>query len=39
MALLILSKYCLLREAGKCYRTRNEAEKHLIDDYKKLREM
>lgn len=31
--------HCLLREAGKCYRTRDEAEKHLIDDYKKLREM
>ena len=31
--------HCFLRKAGKCYRTRNEAEKHLIDDYKKLREM
>mgnify|MGYP005869341199 CR=1 FL=1 len=31
--------HCLLRKAGKCYRTRDEAEKHLIDDYKKLREM
>ncbi len=31
--------HCLLCKAGKCYRTRNEAKKHLIDDYKKLREM
>lgn len=28
-----------LRKAEKCYRTRNEAKKHLKDDYKKLREM
>ena len=31
--------HCFLRKARKCYRTRDEAEKHLIDDYKKLREM
>lgn len=28
--------HCMLRKAGKCYRTRNEAKKHLHEDFKDL---